>query len=821
MTTRRSTLLAIGMLIALGPGASRSPGHDGDSSRKLDRGPTVDEHWKLDFGFPGFDRLNKKLQRDFDDFREPTTAEMFVAMASAPAAVNAHDVGSWSPVLPTPVVAIHAALLVDGRLLFWDSVSDRPSTEEPVHDRTRAALLDPVTTNLTRVDNLSTGYNLFCAGLAHLPDGRVLIAGGNLNAALDGTQTIHFFDHVTQSWSLSPQSMAAARWYPSVTPLATGELLITSGGTRTHEVFTTEETLRVLSSTTLQMPLYPWLHAATNGNAFLFGPTDRMGYLNTNGTGTWQGLGGRDGIDRFYGSFAMFDIGKVFATGGGSSVRSSVVIDFMNPNIAPQVFVAADMANGRRQHNLTVLPDGTVLATGGNDNGAKLIDMNAGVYAAELWDPATNQWRVLASAARTRQYHSTAILLPDGRVFTGGGGVCGKCADVGYLENNYEIFSPPYLFASGGSGLAPRPEITFAPASVVYDESFTISTPDASTIQQVVMMRVASVTHSVDFEQRRVPLRFTRNGGTLNAVAPPNSNVAPPGFYMLFLIDDDGVPSVAEMVQVTSNGLGAPIIVAATPSAGAAILSWIPVQGATAYLIRRGTTPGQYTASSTVGSVMTHVVTGLAAGTRQYFAIAAVNGSETGGLSNEISVDIPASSGVTNLALGKLASQSTTEQGGIAPRAVDGNTNGSFSAGSVTLTKSRRRPWWTVDVGAVFDIGEVRLWNRTDCCSARLSNFRVFVSDVPFTSNSLPETVNQPGVTTYSFPGTFTGSLTIPVHRTGRFVRVQLAGTDYLSLAEVKVFSAPAAFASSMRSLLRSNDRSEARRPSPRKPPLR
>lgn len=820
MSIGRLGRLACSLLIVSGLGAHRLVGHDGHSSRKPDRGPTVEEHWKLDFGFPGFDRLNEKLQRNFDEFREPTTAEMFVGMASTPAAPNSQLVGSWSPVRPTPVVAIHTAVLVDGRLLFWDSVSDQPSTEEPVHDRTRAAILDPVTTNLTRVDNLTTGYNLFCAGLAHLPDGRVLIAGGNLNAALDGTQTIHFFDHVTQSWSLSPQSMAAARWYPSVTPLATGELLITSGGTRTHEVFTTEETLRVLSSTTLQMPLYPWLHAATNGNAFLFGPTDRMGYLNTNGTGTWQGLGSRDGIDRFYGSFAMFDIGKVLAAGGGSSVRSSVVIDFMNPNVAPQVFVAADMANGRRQHNLTVLPDGTVLATGGNDNGAKLIDMNAGVYAAELWDPATNQWRLLASAARTRQYHSTAILLPDGRVFTGGGGICGKCADVGYLENNYEIFSPPYLFASDGSGLSPRPEITFAPASVVYDESFTISTPDASAIQQVVMMRVASVTHSVDFEQRRVPLRFTRNGGALNAVAPPNSNVAPPGFYMLFLIDDDGVPSVAEMVHVTSNGLGAPMIVAAAPSGGAAVLSWIPVQGATGYRVDRGTAPGHYTATSSVGSVTSHVVTGLTPGVRYYFAIAATNGGDTSGPSNEVAVDIPTGSGVTNLALGKPATQVATLDGGVASRAVDGNTNGSFPAGSVTLTPSRHRPWWSLDLGAVFDIGQIRLWNRTDCCSARLSNFRVFVSDVPFTSNSLPGTVNQPGVTTYSFSGTFTGSLTIPVDRTGRFVRVQLAGTDYLSLAEVEVLSAPS-FASSMRSLLRSNDRSEARRPSPRKPPLR
>ena len=112
------------------------------------------------------------------------------------------------------------------------------------------------------------------------------------------------------------------------------------------------------------------------------------------------------------------------------------------------------MAFGRRQHNLTVLADGTVLATGGNSSGAGLVDLNAGVYAAEQWNPATGQWRTLAAMQVTRQYHSTALLLPDGRVLSSGGGICGTCDQVGYLAKNAEIFSPPYLFQADGDARA-------------------------------------------------------------------------------------------------------------------------------------------------------------------------------------------------------------------------------------------------------------------------------------------------------------------------------------------------------------------------------
>jgi Domain of unknown function (DUF1929)/Bacterial Ig domain len=228
---------------------------------------------------------------------------------------------------------------------------------------------------------------------------------------------------------------------------------------------------------------------------------------------------------------------------------------------------------GRRQHNLTLLADGSVLATGGNSTGAGLIDMNGGVYNAERWDPATGQWSTLAAQAVTRQYHSTAVLLPDGRVLSSGGGICGTCDDVGYLAKNAEIFTPPYLFKKDGSGeLAPRPEITGAPGTVNYGTSFQITTPNAASIQKVGLMRLSSQTHSVEMEQRYLPLGFTAGDGTLTASVPANMHTAVPGVYMLFIVDAAGVPSVAKMVNLAPPNQP-PTVSLTSPSNGASFRS--------------------------------------------------------------------------------------------------------------------------------------------------------------------------------------------------------------------------------------------------------
>jgi hypothetical protein len=473
------------------------------------------------------------------------------ARASRAAAVTGTEgeVGKWGPVVDWPVVALHTALLPNGKVLAYDNVGDL-SPENYPQTSTRATVWDPATGNQTDVQY--TGYNLFCSGLAHLMNGSLFLTGGNKDVFSSGLEKTHLFDPATNTWSFGPD-MAAGRWYPSVTPLPNGEMLITEGGPDIPEVRRTDGSLRSLSSASQNLDrderLYPWMDVAPNGRAFVSGPDTTMRSLDTAGTGSWTDLGQRDGIYRDYGSHAFYDIGKILVSGGGPAVSDSRVIDLNGST--PQVSVTSPMAFGRRYNDLTVLADGSVLATGGNSNGAWQVDMSAGVYAAELWNPATGTWTTLASMAVTRQYHSSALLLADGRVLSAGGGVCFTCDQVGYLAKNAEVFTPPYLFKKDGSGeLAPRPQISAAPSALPYGAGFQITTPNAASIAKVALVRIGAVTHSTNMEQRYVPLSFTASGGSLRATVPTNANVAPPGVYMLFIVDGAGVPSVSRMIRL-------------------------------------------------------------------------------------------------------------------------------------------------------------------------------------------------------------------------------------------------------------------------------
>lgn len=501
-------------------------------------------------------------ERALDEHTRAATA--FAAGTAAAAVAGApQDVGQWGPVVDWPVVGVHVALLPNGKVLAYDSIGDNATESYPVQDHTRATVWDPATGVQTPV-NVDTGFNIFCSGLAHLIDGSVFIAGGNADQQLNGIVQTHLFDPTTNTWTLGA-NMLGARWYPTVTPLRNGEMLITSGRVNTPEVRALNGTLRPLTTASLSLPLYPWLDVSPDGRAFYSGPDPTLRALDTTGTGTWQTVGQRDSITRDYGGHALFDVGKMLVAGGGASTKDARVIDVNGAS--PQVAATAPMAFGRRQHNLTVLADGSVLATGGNSSGASLVDLNAGVYPAELWSPATGQWRTLAAMQITRQYHSTALLLPDGRVLSSGGGICGTCDTVGYLAKNAEIFSPPYLFQSDGT-LAPRPTVDAAPSSAGYGASLDIGTGNPAGIRKVALVRLGAVTHSDNMEQRYVPLSFTAGATSITATAPANANVAPPGYYMLFIVDANGVPSVARMLQVVP-GNSAPTATLTQPPNGA------------------------------------------------------------------------------------------------------------------------------------------------------------------------------------------------------------------------------------------------------------
>ena len=206
--------------------------------------------------------------------------------------------------------------------------------------------------------------------------------------------------------------------------------------------------------------------------------------------------------------------------------------------------------------NATVLPDGRVIVIGGSQNGniaGNNFDDSQSVLESELWSPSTETFKSAAIMKTPRNYHSSALLLPDGRVLSAGGGGCGG-PPIPCLQNHYsaEIYYPPYLFKTDGSGrLAERPMIALAPATVGYNANFEVSSPDAAITSSAVLMHLGSATHAFDQGQFRVPLQIeSRGGGLLGLRSPANANIAPPGVYMLFIIDAAGVPSDAKMIKL-------------------------------------------------------------------------------------------------------------------------------------------------------------------------------------------------------------------------------------------------------------------------------
>jgi hypothetical protein len=209
----------------------------------------------------------------------------------------------------------------------------------------------------------------------------------------------------------------------------------------------------------------------------------------------------------------------------------------------------------RVDHNLVLLPTGDVMVLGGMRDAT---NVNTAVRTPQIWSPATDQWSdtlQLAPDPAFRDYHSTAILLPDGRILSGGGDIRAFPTD----RNRYTgtIYWPPYLFDSSGAP-APKPQIDSLETALTYGAAFTVTSPDAAAIQSVCLIRPASTTHGVDEEQRYVPLAFTpeTQPSRLEVTAPAGGTWAPPGRYLLFIVNADSVPSVGQWVSLTSGQSG-------------------------------------------------------------------------------------------------------------------------------------------------------------------------------------------------------------------------------------------------------------------------
>ena len=560
-------------------------------------------------------------------------------------------IGSFGAPKDWPIVPTSLSLTSNGQIAAWDGFEAALNSER---------LWDPATESFAAIP---TGLNLFCAGQITIGDGRLLVVGGHVQA-YEGIKDTILFNPQTGTWAQGAD-MSVARWYPTVTQLPDGRAFVVSGDNITLKepgmsVPLTDasntlpsiynpatDTWTDLPQASRRMPLYPFMFLLPNGKLFDAGPdtTTRTFDLNTN---QWSVVG-QSPIDGQ--SAVMYRPGKILKSGtwsdpefpGRATTNRAAAIDMTAASPAWQE--VAPMKYRRAYHTLTVLPDGKVLATGGQTS-TDGVDRRTGVLAAEMWNPDTNTWTTMASNRRPRLYHSSAILLPDARVLLAGGGAFGTA----HNEKSGEIYSPPYLFKG------PRPTITSGPSTLNYGQQFTVDTPDAARIQSASLVRMGSVTHNLDMDQRFMNLPVTAGSGSVQLGGPTNANVAPPGMYMVFLINDQGVPSVGKIVKVAAavdtQAPSAPANLTATRQSASQInLNWSAANdniGVTEYRVHRSTTsnftPSAANRIATVESGTSYQNTGLSAGTYYYKVVAADGAGNTSPASNQAIGDLAAPS---------------------------------------------------------------------------------------------------------------------------------------------------------------------------------
>ena len=444
--------------------------------------------------------------------------------------------GSWGPTINFPIIPVAAALLPGNRLLTWSAYS--PTTYVDTKGYTQVSILDLTTGKVTQTVVANTGHDMFCPGISMLPDGKILISGGNSSSKTT------LYNPATNTWSAGPD-MKIARGYQTNVTTSTGEVFTIGGsfsggiGNKDGEVWSAAGGWRTLSNVPVDNILtadprggyrsdnHAWLFAASGGRVFQAGPSSKMNWISTTGNGSITPAGLRsDSPDAMNGDAVMYDIGKILTVGGSTAydktpaTARAYTIDINN---GVKVARTADMAVTRSFASGVALPDGQVLVLGGQATPVVFTDTDARM-APEIWNPATGKWTTLAPMAIPRTYHSVATLLPDGRVFVGGGGLCGNCT-TNHLDG--QIFTPPYLLNADGSART-RPAIATAPASAAAGSTISVTTK--TPITKFSLMRMSTVTHTVNSDQRRIPVTASSvSGNTASLKLPAGSRRAGAG----------------------------------------------------------------------------------------------------------------------------------------------------------------------------------------------------------------------------------------------------------------------------------------------------
>ncbi len=470
------------------------------------------------------------------------------AFVPAAAAQDPGQVGSWGALQTYPVVPVSMGVTPDGKIVAWDQANQPPNFGS-VPNNGPAMVLDPATGAITRSNNLAPRIT-FCSLIAALPDGRLAIIGGGSDSGSGATAEVQIYDADSKTFSVAGQ-MNFRRWYPGGTLDRDGNPII-AGGTSTGIERVNQLTgASTILNTTFPTNWYADLIRTQNGQFVIEDVGDNAtqgpGRYLLNGT-TLSTISNTANLQaRLRGIRTMIGPYTMFYNSGGTSTDSMII----DASGASPTYTKVANSNFRHMTGQAVtLPTGDVLAVGGNSSGSGT--KGTPVMTPELYTTATNTWSSMADLARRRTYHSVAALLPDGRVWSAGS----SFDEV--QEPNGQFFSPPYLFRKDGSGqLATRPTATDAPASVAAGQSFSIATSNPSNIASASFIRMAGTTHQVNAGQSFVKLNVTPTAGRVSMTAP-SIDQAPPGYYMVFLVDNQGVPSVAPVVKLEKTAGAAP-----------------------------------------------------------------------------------------------------------------------------------------------------------------------------------------------------------------------------------------------------------------------
>lgn len=637
--------------------------------------------------------------------------------------MSSDSTGSWSDVFDWPFIPVHQVLDKSGNVFVFGG--SRSGGQGSLTYLSWDPTLGTGTNSYFEYDNVS-GSNVFCAAQVVEPRSGDIFTFGGTPTYTDGslnTLTTRF-DSDNGTLQDIDMPMRSPRWYATATTLPHGDILVQGGIPRcckgqppqiTPELYSSEGSWRSLlgarsrqaygrfpdaeefynAPATEERWWYPRSYVMPDGNVLGIA-SSALFTVDPSGDGDqafftkypYESMGAT-------GSGVMYQPGKILQMGGSlhssnsrgvDGVRMATVVDTtVQP---PIVRLTNPMHLGRHWHTATVLADGKVLVTGGSTENNTLSGVT---NQAEIWDPATEEWTLLAAGSEPRLYHSTALLLADGSVSVGGGGAPGPVTN-----KNAEIFNPPYLF-SGTSRVA-QASWRLVPDRLTYGQNYSLRLSDERLITRITLVKTGAVTHSFNNDQRFIELQFTQTGNRIDITSPSSATLATPGNYLIYAIDSRGHPSIGSIVPLE----------------------------------------------------------------------------------------------VTNLARGKSVRQSSTYSASFpASAAIDGNRNGAAGENSMSHTQLEANPFWEIDLGKSHRIDTISLWNRTDCCADRLSNFRVLVSDNPFVSTNLSEAAGAEGVSVYSFGGAAQRNEFFNIAHNGRYVRIQLAESNYLQLAEVEIFGSP------------------------------